>query len=325
MTSLRTDAAAAAPAHLAAALQPVSQAWKWYALLIALGVLVLIYVVQALFGGSWNPMKLVEGADKQPSTSKFQWFVWLVVILFAYVFLWVLRAREGNYGAITNVPANLLAVLGFSTATAVGAKGITVGYLRSGQISKPDPASANGGLLLDDSGVPELAKIQMIGFTFVAVGIFLVNVFHQARGLHPSAQLPNIDSSLLVLMGISQGGYIGKKLVSLSTPAIATIEPKVAKPGADVTISGSSFGGGGGTSRLLLDQNPIPTTSWTDTKIVFSVPSTYPSAGQAWTYPHVVRIGIDLGGGTNGNEVVLQVDAPTAHSDPAPGGDPAPW
>ncbi len=285
----------------------VTSGWKWIAGLIAIGVLVLLYLVVAIARNAWNPLKLVEGADGQSSTSKFQWFVWLVVVLFSYVFLWVLRARQGHYGAITNVPTNLLTVLGFSTVTAVGAKGITVAYLKNGSTSKPDPASAKGGLLVDDSGVPELAKIQMIGFTFVAILIFLADILHQARGGHPMAQLPNIDSSLLVLMGISQGGYLGKKLVTISTPFINTIAPTTAGLGATVTIDGGSFGSGAGTSRLLLDNNPIKTTSWTDTEITFEVPRQYPHAGANWALPQVVRLGVDLGGGTRGNEVTLTV------------------
>jgi hypothetical protein len=110
-----------------------------------------------------------------------------------------------------------------------------------------------------------------------------------------------------VLMGISQGGYLGKKLVSITTPAITTIDPKSAAAGAAVTLAGSAFGGGGGTSRLLLDGNPIPTISWTDSKITFAVPTQYPSSGATWTPPQVVRIGVDLGGGTKGNEVTLTV------------------
>ena len=30
-----------------------------------------------------------------------------------------------------------------------------------------------GGIFQDDGGSPELAKIQMIGFTIIAIGIFL--------------------------------------------------------------------------------------------------------------------------------------------------------
>jgi len=110
-----------------------------------------------------------------------------------------------------------------------------------------------------------------------------------------------------VLMGISQGGYLGKKLVSISTPVINTVDPTPATVGGEVTVAGASFGGGGGTSRLLLDGNPIRTTEWTDTEIKFNVPAVYPKAGETWAQHLVVRLGVDLGGGTRGNEVTLHV------------------
>jgi hypothetical protein len=119
---------------------------------------------------------------------------------------WVLRAEQGIFSALSVTPTGLLTVLGFSTATAVAAKGITVTYISSGRVTKPpSPASApaastpaaeagaaagaaadppaggaapagsiaRGGILLDDSGRPELAKIQMVGFTILTIGIFL--------------------------------------------------------------------------------------------------------------------------------------------------------
>jgi IPT/TIG domain len=309
--------------HLVLAASSVSRNEKLLGALIGVSIIVLLYIVTSV--GSkprqWNPLKVIEGQDGTWSTSKFQWFLWLIVVLFAYVFLWFIRTRSGHWGAIPNVPGNLLAVLGFSTVTAVGAKGITVGYLKSGSITKADSSAAAavapgapaapappGGLLVDDSGTPELAKIQMVGFTFVAIMIFLWDVYHQARGSHPTAQLPNIDGSLLVLMGISQGGYIGKKLVTLSTPFINTITPTTQKVGGTVEIDGASFGSGAGSSRLLLDGSPIPTTTWTDTQIVFAVPANYPKAGkEQWPAVKVVQLGIDLGGGTRGNEVTLTV------------------
>ena len=52
-----------------------------------------------------------------------------------------------------------------------------------------------------------LAWSQMIGFTILAIGIFLATVFHQIGTGDITDGLPNIDSSLMVLMGISQGGY----------------------------------------------------------------------------------------------------------------------
>jgi hypothetical protein len=63
-----------------------------------------------------------------------------------------------------------------------------------------------------------LAKIQMLAFTTVAIGIFLATVIHQIVTNDIAAGLPDIDASLMVLMGISNGGYLGKKLVTFGTP-----------------------------------------------------------------------------------------------------------
>jgi len=197
----------------------VSSGWKWLAVVIGLGALGLLWAVVALTNKTigWRVWRLVEGADGPRSTSKFQWAIWLVVILFAYVVLWVLRARQGDWTAISAVPQNLLTVLGFSTVTAATAKGITVGYTRAGFVTKAIASQGgpvHGGILEDDTGLPELAKIQMVAFTFLAAGIFLATVIHQVLANPVQTDLPDIDSSLLVLMGISQGGYLGKKLVT---------------------------------------------------------------------------------------------------------------
>ena len=147
----------------------------------------------------------MEGADGWASTSKLQWLLWIVVILFAYTALWVLRAKQGHCSAISQVPVNVLTVLGFSTGTAAAAKGITSAYVQSNRVSKPTgaatPAGPKPGILKDYSGVPELAKIQVMGFTFVALGIYLATVIHQIVSNPVITTLPNIDTPLLVLMG----------------------------------------------------------------------------------------------------------------------------
>jgi IPT/TIG domain len=285
----------------------VSAGLKWGAVLCGLGLLVLLYLAIMVFAGYRNPWKLVEGADGAASTSKFQWLVWLIVILFGYTALWVLRAEQGDFSALSEIPANLLIVLGFSTGTAAAAKGITSGYVQSGRVSKLTPAqaaaaaqagappaagaepaanagqgaSAPGGVLQDDSGIPELAKIQIVGFTFVAVGIFLITVLHQIVTNNYTAGLPNIDSSLMVLMGISSGGYLGKKLVTFSAPTLYPPSPPSAAVGNTVALGGVNLGSTP-SSQLLLNGSPIDATSWSNTSIKFTVPGRDP-AGNAWT------------------------------------------
>ncbi|HYB16247.1 MAG TPA: 3' terminal RNA ribose 2'-O-methyltransferase Hen1 [Streptosporangiaceae bacterium] len=234
-------------------------------------------------------MQLVEGADGTSSTSKLQWLLWLAVILFAYVALWVLRAVQGNYSAISNIPVNILTVLGFSTGTAVAAKGITWGYIQNGLVTKtppPDPPQGqegagggatvgNGGILQDDSGVPELAKIQIMGFTLIGLGIFLTTVVHEIVINNVTAGLPNIDSSLLVLMGISQGGYLGKKLVTFSTQTLYAPNPAQGPAGTKVSLPGVNLGSQPG--QLLVNGSPTDFSSWSPTAITFNVPDHDPA------------------------------------------------
>jgi len=204
----------------------VSMGWKWAAVGIAFGAVILLFGGAALLGREkgWNA--LFKGADGIPSTSKFQWLIWLVSILFAYIALWVLRAKQGDWGAIQNIPKNVLVVLGLSSVTMATAKGVTGAYARSNPTMKSTPerqatdAALPGGLLKDDDGVPELAKIQMVGFTIIAVGIFLATVIHEiADGNAAHLSLPDIDATLLALMGISQGGYLAKKIVNPPSPS----------------------------------------------------------------------------------------------------------
>ena len=264
---------------------------KWGAVASGLGVLLLLYLVTAVMSQHWSPRELVNGFDGFGSTSKLQWFLWLVVVIFAYFALWVLRAEQSDLSALSKVPVNVLTVLGFSTGTAAAAKGITSGYVQTGKVSKPGPpqvgaTTANtGGIFQDDSGAPELAKIQMMAFTIIAIGIFLATVIHQIVTDDISAGLPDIDASLLVLMGISQGGYLGKKLVTFGTPTLYTPDPARAAAGATVTLSGANLGTAG---QLTMNGAPVATTSWSATSIGFSVPAVNPASGAAWTAPEQV-------------------------------------
>jgi hypothetical protein len=207
-----------------AAVPHASAGAKWGAILSGLGMIVVLYGIAAIITGHWKPSELFQGFDGVASTSKLQWLLWLVAILFGYAALWVLRAEQGDLSALNNIPVNILTVLGFSTVTMAAAKGIKVGQVQAGRVQSANQVTAGpgraktGGIFQDDSGNPELAKIQMMAFTILAMAIFLATVIHQIVTNDVAAGLPDIDASLMVLMGISNGGYLGKKLVTFSTP-----------------------------------------------------------------------------------------------------------
>jgi hypothetical protein len=99
------------------------------------------------------------------------------------------------------------------------AKGIKVGYVANKQVSAP-PDNSRGGIINDDRGTPELAKIQPIGFTILALAIFLTTVAHEivaATGTESHLTLPDIDSTLMALREINQGGYLAKELTTRTT------------------------------------------------------------------------------------------------------------
>ncbi len=281
-----------------AAAGALSPGWKSLAVLSGLGLLAVLYVATAVTsGGKWDPRELFKGADGRLSTSKFQWLLWIVVVAYAYTVLWVLRAEQGNYAAISEVPVNLLTVLGFSTGTAAAAKGITSGYVQTSRVAKNNVTA--GGILSDDSGAPELAKIQVMGFTLIALIIFLVTLAHQIASNPVISSLPNLDSSLLVLMGISSGGYLGKKLVTFSPPALYAAIPPTAPAGTTVTLTGASLGPAPG-GALQLNGTAIPFTSWSASAIEFTVPDADPtSAGAAWPPPDAVQLVAALRGETS--------------------------
>jgi hypothetical protein len=282
--------------------QAISAGSKWGAILIAVAFLLVLYAVTAFMTGHWRLKEVFAGFDGFGSTSKLQWLLWLIAVLFGYVAIWVLRAEHGDYTALSDIPVNVLTVLGFSTATAAAAKGITAGYVQSGKVAKTGvpanpTAATTGGIFQDDGGSPELAKIQMMAFTIIAIGIFLATVLHQIAIGDVKDGLPNIDASLMVLMGISQGGYLGKKLVTFGTPALFAPDPLSGPASTAVTLAGSGLGDAQGSNQLMLNGVPIEVTTWSDSSIKFNVPADDPATGAAWAnLPKVVPLAVSMSG-----------------------------
>ena len=180
------------------------------AYIFGIAVLVLIW----LLTGRKNPWKLVEGADGRPSTSKLQWFLWTVVVIFSYTAIsWALEFKE-----ITDIPQNVLIAMGLSVTTMAAAKSITVSYIENKKIIKS--ADNKSSFVQDDEGWPDLSKVQMLAWTFIAIGFYLFDTIQIIQNPN-STRLPDISPALMLLMGLGQGAYLGKKLTT-STPILHT-------------------------------------------------------------------------------------------------------
>ena len=279
------------------------------------GILFLVFVYAAYVLATddekiWNA---VVGADGRASTSKFQPFLWTVVVLFAYVVITSVRFEIDPASSLPEIPTNVLLVLGLAFATGIGAKLITSNRVNMGRDVR-ETASHQGAapLFQTDDGYPDLYKIQTLAFTFIGVGVYVAQVFtYVGLGQAPKS-LPDIPEGLLFLMGIGSAAYLSKKLSGNPVTFLASITPQsvrvsAANAGRTVTITGANFGPSQGTSLVSIGGVALqsPTSSWSDTSITFVVPEAQPD-GQQWPQDQPLEVRV-VAGSPSLNAVILTV------------------
>jgi hypothetical protein len=175
-----------------------------------------------------HPWSLVIGEDGQPSTSKFQMMVWTAAVVFAFLAIFQIRFANGYRGELPGLPQNLLIAMGISVVTTVSAKSIAT-KSAAAAAAAPPPLVPTGpslsGIFCDDAGLPDLSKVQLVLWTVIGVGVFLAEVIAVVQNpncppFDPNKVpvpvcnlgLPDIGQTLMVLMGLGHGAYIGKKI-----------------------------------------------------------------------------------------------------------------
>jgi len=288
---------------------------------VGFSVLLLLWALYRLLSGLWNPLEVIRGVDKRWSTSKCQFFLWTVVALFCYASFYAERAGQGWLDLKDlHIPQNLLLAMGLSVTTAIAAKGITSSQVSNGTISKTHVGTEEAqtsDLIQDDGGAIDLTKVQMLGWTVIAVGAYMANAAHTIRNMAQTSDLPDIDMTLMVLMGLGQGAYLAKKMVVNSTPTITGIEPANCRPGREVKLTGTLFGTTKGDSTIAIDgvavQPPALVKLWSDTSIIFVLPG--PPLPAGWSAGQKA-VSITLDGGVDSNSVraVLLALGPQVHA-----------
>lgn len=291
--------------------------------------LVFFWAVTWILTGRLNPFSLVIGEDGRPSTSKLKPFLWTVVMIFAYAALYSAKLKKGSIDPISNIPANLLIAIGLDVATLVAAKGITESQIANGQVEKPPPitpttattvaSTANAGpgaVFQDDNGFPELTKIQTITWTGFAIVLYFVAV-DAALKIVAAAQpgspavtdlsLPDIAPAMMVLIGLGNAAYLGKKLVTTDTPVLTAISVDRSLAFPTVTLTGVAFGAIQNGSRITLDEKEIidPPLEWSNERVKFKLPDKNPNGGD-WIGGQTVRIALFVKGRTT-NQLPLTI------------------
>lgn len=163
-------------------------------------------------------------AGKLPpySLSRFQMAFWSFLIIAAYVFIWMITDE------LDTITGSVLALLGIGSSTALAAtlidKEKTTGTVTGGSEAQA-PAAATPpaktaavsegflrDVLSDDNGI-SLYRLQLFAWTLVLGIIFIASVYD---GL----QMPQFNPTLLGLMGISSGTYLGFKVPESRTPQL---------------------------------------------------------------------------------------------------------
>jgi len=277
-----------------------------------IGALLLFWVIGGVASGQGKrlafPWELIRGEDGAASTSKFQFFLFTAVVLFAYVAIYVRQWEDGAAPSLDELPRNVLIAMGLSAATLSAAKGIAYSQQATGKAPRPEPKRAPaGGIFLDDDGAPDLAKVQMVAWTVIGVLVYLVNTVKYLQAPNGRHDLPDIDATLMVLMGLGQGAYLGRKLVPVDAPRLLGVNATLRTDGATLSllISGTSFGDTQGGSFVVVDGVPvskvIDTANWGDALVRLDV-SRLPGVGTA-----PVSVALIVGGRTSNVVVTTPV------------------
>ncbi len=322
----RLDDASGASAKRLAALKAAqrdasgSVYFAWFGVL-AVGVL---WLVSAVLAGDLNVFSLAIGQDNRLSTSKLQVLLWTGCVGFVYAMIYADRVIVfGNVDPITQIPQNVLFALGLSVTSAVAAKAITSSQVAADPDSKNpalEPSYDPSALVREDgSTTASLTKVQVLFWTVIGIVVYVNSAFHDlstivpCRG--PACAFPDIDTTLMIFMGLGHATYIGGKLVGNSTPTINKVVatrwdsntqlPLLALSGANLGTSGTVLVNGVALDGSFVD-------SWTATLINIRLD---PSLGP-WAPGALIALAVNVSGSIS--SAITYVFAPPQAPAPVP-------
>jgi len=162
-----------------------------------------------------DPVPAPAGQLPPYSLSRFQLGFWTLLVLAAYVFIWMVTAQ------LDTITGSVLVLLGIGSGTALGATLIDSGKTAPAGSSPPaepaapaQPTASRGFLtdLLSDANGVSIYRFQLFAWTLILGVIFCASVYD---GL----QMPQFSTTLLGLMGLSSGTYLGFKVPENKEPA----------------------------------------------------------------------------------------------------------
>jgi len=203
-----------------------------------LSLLILLAGIGLATNGYWLGV-LIDNRNRV-SLSRLQASVWTVLVFAAYATVAAMRLHAtgvGNALAI-DIPPNLLAAMGISATSLMATPAILTMKTASPNSANADirPADQTASLLDlvkgdDDTNynTPDLGKIQHALITLLVTAFYAVLIGHWLGGgigtaafpgpdFGGSTALPDFESHVAWLLGISSAGYLGCKAVPHGPP-----------------------------------------------------------------------------------------------------------
>ncbi len=183
----------------------IPKTWGIISLAVTLGILIF-----SVYLGTHTSMLRTpgprprKGGYRPYDLGRVQSAIWFIVVSTSYLGLWLIT------GDLETITPSVLGLMGISAVTAVGAN---LGTASAGDINKttetPPMGQASRGLLTDvlsDSNGYSFHRFQMFLWT-ILLGLILISA------VYDNLAMPNFSASLLALMGVSAGTYLGFEMM----------------------------------------------------------------------------------------------------------------
>lgn len=225
--------------------------WKFYVagLTVFLSLLFYIILAVAFRNVRFASSVLIDRTTNTYSLSKFQAMIWTVTLLGSYFYIAVSHGLLLGNGVIPDFNASLIGLLSISYGGMISANGLQTSRPKNELIRVP-PRFSN---LFSSGNEVDIARLQLFGFTIVAVMIYIYNLIIS----NPLDGMPSIPTTLLGLLGASHSGYLGGKLMGNKT-VISMIKPHYVpghKYGFYLHILGAGFTE---RTKVLIGSNSEP-------------------------------------------------------------------
>ncbi|NEK12975.1 hypothetical protein GR236_34745 [Rhizobium leguminosarum] len=153
--------------------------------------------------GRWFSGLFISDGDKDPSLSLFQVFFWTVITV------WGLFYTYAVTGSLLQMTSQMMILLGIAGTGSVLARWISLSQDQSTPQSATPAGTTEASYrfwdILNTRGKFDLLKLQLLVFTLL-LGVYVI------CRIAESAAFPVLDTNTLLLLGVSQGVYIGGKL-----------------------------------------------------------------------------------------------------------------